>query len=65
MGALPTLYAATAPGVGQGKFYGPDGWLKLRGWPVEDFPKTKLVTGEMAEKLWKVSENLTGLGFRV
>jgi NAD(P)-dependent dehydrogenase (short-subunit alcohol dehydrogenase family) len=65
MGALPTLYAATAPDVGQGTFYGPDGWLKLRGWPVEDFPSKKLVTSEMAGKLWALSENLTGMGFKI
>ena len=30
MGALPTLYAATAPDVQGGDYYGPGGWLELR-----------------------------------
>jgi NAD(P)-dependent dehydrogenase (short-subunit alcohol dehydrogenase family) len=65
MGALPTLYAATAPDVGQGTFYGPDGWLKLRGWPGKDSPSKKLVTSETAEKLWTLSENMTGMEFNI
>jgi NAD(P)-dependent dehydrogenase (short-subunit alcohol dehydrogenase family) len=65
MGALPTLYAATAPDVGQGTFYGPDGRLKLRGWPGKDSPSKKLVTSETAEKLWTLSENMTGMEFKI
>ena len=33
MGALPTLYAATAPGVPGGSFIGPDGFMENRGHP--------------------------------
>ena len=33
MGALPTLYAATAPDVQGGDYYGPSGWRELRGYP--------------------------------
>ncbi|MCD4709213.1 MAG: SDR family NAD(P)-dependent oxidoreductase [Bacteroidales bacterium] len=65
MGALPTLYAATANDVEQGAFYGPGGFMKLRGWPVVDSPSQKLVTDEVAGKLWNVSEALTGIEFRV
>ena len=32
-GALPLLYAATAPGVGSGDYYGPDGLFEMRGAP--------------------------------
>jgi NAD(P)-dependent dehydrogenase (short-subunit alcohol dehydrogenase family) len=35
MGALPTLYAATAPDIQGGDYYGPDGWLGLRGYPTK------------------------------
>lgn len=31
MGALPALYAASAPGVQGGDYYGPGGWLELGG----------------------------------
>ncbi|MCK4879019.1 MAG: SDR family NAD(P)-dependent oxidoreductase [Bacteroidales bacterium] len=65
MGALPLLYAATAIDVEQGAFYGPGGWLKMHGWPVLDSPSQKLVTGEVAGKLWDVSESLTGIEFRI
>jgi hypothetical protein len=51
--------------VGQGTFYGPDGWLKLQGWPVQDFPKKNLITNELAEKLWALSEKMTGIEFRI
>ncbi len=33
MGALPSLYAATAPGVEGGTFVGPDGFMEQRGYP--------------------------------
>jgi NAD(P)-dependent dehydrogenase (short-subunit alcohol dehydrogenase family) len=65
MGALPTLFAATAPGVGQGSFYGPDGWLKMHGWPAPDTPSRKLVTSEVAGRLWELSESLTGIEFSI
>ncbi len=65
MGALPSLYAATAPGVEQGAFYGPSGSLKLKGWPAREMPDSKRVNPEAARKLWGVSEELTGIRFSV
>ena len=59
-GALPTLYAATSEQVRQGAYYGPDGFLRLAGWPAPDTPNKRRVTDEVAEKLWKLSEQLTG-----
>jgi len=64
-GALPSLYAATAPDVGQGAFFGPGGLLKLRGTPVPDSPSKKRINDEVAGRLWDVSESLCGLEFRV
>ena len=64
MGALPSLYAATAEGVDQGGFYGPGGVLRLHGFPAPDIPHGKLVNDEVAERLWEVSESLTGVEFR-
>jgi NAD(P)-dependent dehydrogenase (short-subunit alcohol dehydrogenase family) len=62
-GALPTLYAATVPDLLNGSYIGPDGMGEMRGHPV-------IVTGtkasqnlESAERLWKVSEELTGVTF--
>jgi len=65
MGALPSLYAATAAGVEQGAFYGPSGLLRLKGWPTLEKPDAKRATPEAAKKLWGVSEELTGIKFSV
>src|SRR5512139_1712601 len=35
MGALPALYAATAPDVQGGDYYGPRGWQELGGYPTK------------------------------
>jgi NAD(P)-dependent dehydrogenase (short-subunit alcohol dehydrogenase family) len=63
MGALPSLYAATAPDVESGSFYGPSGFMKMKGWPALEKPNPKRVIPEVAELLWKVSEDLTGIKF--
>ena len=60
MGALPTLYAATAPDVGGGDYYGPDGWLGLRGYPKKLRSSNRSYDTVVAARLWAVSENLTG-----
>jgi len=61
MGALPTLRAATDPGVLGGQYYGPDGFGEQRGYP-------KIVASSEAshdvaaqKRLWTVSEELTGV----
>lgn len=63
LGALPTLRAATDPAVVGGQYFGPDGWMEIRGYP-------KLVSSSAAshdqrvqQRLWKVSEELTGVTF--
>ena len=58
-GALPTLYAATAPGVEGGDYYGPAGFMEMRGSPthVDVIPEAK--DPEVARRLWEVSEELT------
>ena len=65
LGALPTLRAATDPAVRGGQYYGPDGFRELRGYP-------KLVTSSAQshdtaaqERLWTVSEELTGVTYPV
>lgn len=60
MGALPLLYAATAPEVQNGACYGPGGFLQLRGFPRR--VRTAPVTQEgLARKLWEASSALTGI----
>lgn len=65
MGALPSLYAATSEEVEQGAYFGPGGFLKLRGMPVADSPSPTLVNSEVSGKLWSVSEQLTRTLFSV
>jgi NAD(P)-dependent dehydrogenase (short-subunit alcohol dehydrogenase family) len=61
MGALPTLYAATAPGVHGGDYYGPSGWLELRGYPAKVQSSAGSHDMAVAARLWTVSEELTGV----
>ena len=63
MGALPTLYAATAPGVEGGDYYGPGGFQEIRGYPVkvDSTPASKDVG--VARQLWLESEKLTKVSF--
>lgn len=64
-GALPTLRAATDPSVLGGQYYGPDGWADARGYPrlVTSSPESYDLT--VQQRLWAVSEDLTGVRFPV
>jgi NAD(P)-dependent dehydrogenase (short-subunit alcohol dehydrogenase family) len=59
-GALPTLRAATDPGVQGGEYYGPDGFQEMRGRPVRVGTTEAAKSVEDAARLWKVSEERTG-----
>lgn len=61
MGALPTLRAATDPGVLGGQYYGPDGFGEQRGYPKVVGSSEKSHDVEVARRLWAVSEELTGV----
>ncbi|MGH2763336.1 MAG: oxidoreductase [Thermoleophilaceae bacterium] len=63
MGALPTLYAATEPGLEGGTFAGPDGLLEQRGHPQRVTPNRAARDEDVARRLWEVSEEMTGVGF--
>jgi NAD(P)-dependent dehydrogenase (short-subunit alcohol dehydrogenase family) len=65
MGALPTLRAATDPAVRGGQYYGPDGFRELRGHPVLVDSSKQSKDVAVQERLWKVSEELTGVTFPV
>jgi NAD(P)-dependent dehydrogenase (short-subunit alcohol dehydrogenase family) len=62
-GAWPTLYAATSPAIQPGHFYGPDGFRQMRGYPVEVQAEAQAYDEKLAEKLWGVSEQLTGVRY--
>jgi NAD(P)-dependent dehydrogenase (short-subunit alcohol dehydrogenase family) len=62
-GALPSIAAATEPGLAPLSFVGPDGLAEWRGKPklVKLPPKAK--DQEAADRLWAISENLTALRY--
>jgi NAD(P)-dependent dehydrogenase (short-subunit alcohol dehydrogenase family) len=63
MGALPTLYAATEPGLEGGLFIGPDGFAAQRGHPKPEKPSGAARDEQAARRLWEVSEQMTGVRF--
>ena len=64
-GALPTLLAATGPAVQGGQYYGPSGFRELVGHPVLVQSNKKSHDVAVQERLWTVSEELTGVKFGV
>jgi NAD(P)-dependent dehydrogenase (short-subunit alcohol dehydrogenase family) len=65
MGALPTLYAATAPDVPGGTYVGPDGLAEQRGHPKPVSPNRAARNEDVARRLWDVSEQMTGVHFEL
>jgi NAD(P)-dependent dehydrogenase (short-subunit alcohol dehydrogenase family) len=62
-GAFPTLFAATAPQAVGGRFYGPAGFMEFFGHPVEVRPAPHAADVASAQRLWAVSEELTGVRY--
>ena len=60
-GALPTLYAATAPEAQGGAYIGPDGFNGFKGSPTVEKPRPQALDEATAKRLWTVSEELTGV----
>jgi NAD(P)-dependent dehydrogenase (short-subunit alcohol dehydrogenase family) len=65
MGALPTLRAATDPGVLGGQYYGPDGFGEQRGHPKLVSSSAKSHDLDVQRRLWTVSEELTGVTYSI
>ena len=63
MGALPTLRAATDPDAQSGDYFGPSGWQEVRGYPKKVASNKRSNDKEIAEKLWRASEKLTGIKY--
>jgi NAD(P)-dependent dehydrogenase (short-subunit alcohol dehydrogenase family) len=62
-GALPSLYAATAPDVRGGEYFGPSRMFGMLGAPerARSSPRSKDMSA--AQRLWEASERLTGVRF--
>ncbi|MCW2629975.1 SDR family NAD(P)-dependent oxidoreductase [Mycobacterium sp.] len=61
MGALPTLRAATDPGVLGGQYFGPDGFAEQRGHPKVVASSVASHDTDAQRRLWAVSEELTSV----
>ncbi len=62
-GSLPTLVAATADGVKQGDYYGPDGPGEMAGFPAPGVIDAAALNTELATRLWTAAERATGVTF--
>lgn len=62
-GILPALFAATSPSAIGGAYYGPDGFAELTGLPKTARIPRRAKDDATAQKLWEISEQLTGTHF--
>ncbi|MCA9938420.1 MAG: SDR family oxidoreductase [Anaerolineales bacterium] len=62
MGVLPMLYGMTAEDARGGVFYGPR-WLNVRGYPAEKKANKEAYDAATRQRLWQVSERLTGVHY--
>ncbi|WP_101926714.1 MULTISPECIES: oxidoreductase [Luteimonas] len=62
-GALPTLYAATAPDAQGGAYYGPTGFMEMRGPLGFAALPDAAADADASTRLWEISETLTGAQF--
>jgi NAD(P)-dependent dehydrogenase (short-subunit alcohol dehydrogenase family) len=63
-GALPTLMAATMPGVKGGQYFGPQGFKEFKGRPGPGKIESQAFDAAVAAKLWNLSEGMTGVTYR-
>jgi NAD(P)-dependent dehydrogenase (short-subunit alcohol dehydrogenase family) len=62
-GALPTLYAATSPGVRGGDYIGPSDFFGSWGPPKKVQSNTRSHDSKAGARLWDVSSDLTGVHY--
>ncbi|MDN4641094.1 SDR family NAD(P)-dependent oxidoreductase [Agreia sp. PsM10] len=65
MGALPAVRAATDPSVVGGQYYGPGGLGQNRGYPKLVASSPDSHNEAVQQRLWTVSEELTGVSFPI
>lgn len=63
VGILPSLFAATSPDAMPGGYYGPNGFLEVRGEPAPARLPRGARNATAAVMLWDISEQLTGVRF--
>jgi len=62
-GAWPLLYAATSSDVKGGDYFGPDGFMEIKGHKKKVKSNSYSQNLQVADQLWKKSVELTGVGF--
>lgn len=62
-GALPSIRASVDPDVKGGDYYGPCGFMEMKGHPVKTESSEVSHNKEHAKKLWEISEKLTKVKF--
>ena len=62
-GAWPTLHAATGSDVKTGDYYGPGGFMEIRGHPKKVKSNEASHNLDDAKRLWEVSEELKGVTY--
>ena len=63
MGALPTLMAATDPNALPNDYFGPSGFMEMRGYPKKVRTSDAAKDAVLAQKLWGVSEEMTAVSY--
>ncbi len=63
MGALPTLMAAIKEDVQNGDYFGPSGFMEMKGYPKKVRSNELSNDLDIAKKLWEVSEELTSVKY--
>jgi hypothetical protein len=62
-GAWPTLLAAVDETAEGGEFYGPEGFMEMKGHPKKVGSNPLSRDQNIAARLWTVSEELTGVRY--
>ena len=62
--ALPALRAATDPDAQGGELYGPSGFMEFKGFPARVSPRNKGSDDELGDRVWELSEEMTGVAFQ-
>lgn len=62
-GTLPTLRAAIDGKANSGAYYGPSGFMELRGYPIVVKSNDLSKNQSNAQRLWELSEELTGIKY--
>lgn len=63
MGMLGSLWGATGTDVEGGEYLGPVGMNHLRGYPIKSKSNAESYDRAVAQRLWDVSEKLTGVAY--